>query len=135
MPSTKITSCNGSTRVPNAVTTSSLTSTRPSVIRSSATRREAIPAAAITFCKRSPSGTCCRDFCLVLYLFCGTDYDQPDHNCDHNRHQKKVHLGDPILECDYGVRSLSACGMSWLFLTFCQLTGFSYPGQQRGYLW
>src|SRR5882757_2253067 len=46
-------SVSGSALVPNAVTTVPLTFTWPALISSSALRREAIPAAAIIFCRRS----------------------------------------------------------------------------------
>src|SRR5215207_9279994 len=54
-PSTRITDTSGSTRVPSSVTIRSSTSTRPSRIIFSATRRDAIPACDNTFCKRTPS--------------------------------------------------------------------------------
>src|SRR5262245_53337467 len=41
-------------RVPRTVTTRPLTATRPAWMRRSASRREAIPAAARTFCRRTP---------------------------------------------------------------------------------
>ncbi len=53
-PSTRITETSGSTRVPSSVTIRSSTSTRPSRIIFSATRREAIPACDNTFCSRTP---------------------------------------------------------------------------------
>src|SRR3954454_7467009 len=56
-PSTRITDTSGSTRVPSSVTIRSSTSTRPSRIIFSATRRDAIPACDNTFCKRTPSRT------------------------------------------------------------------------------
>src|SRR6478752_301770 len=54
-PSTRITDTSGFTRVPSSATTRSSTSTRPSRIIFSATRRDAIPACDNTFCKRTPS--------------------------------------------------------------------------------
>src|SRR4029077_107503 len=53
--STRITDTSGYTRVPSSVTTLSSTSTRPSRIIFSATRRDAIPACDNTFCRRTPS--------------------------------------------------------------------------------
>src|SRR5947208_2652033 len=52
-PSTTTWSWSGSTRRPGSVTTSPLTLTLPAAIKLSASRREATPAAASTFCKRS----------------------------------------------------------------------------------
>src|SRR5205085_136327 len=49
----------GSTRMPCSVTSCPFTSTRPSLIMSSATRREATPAAARTFCSRTPASLRC----------------------------------------------------------------------------
>src|SRR5690554_2808479 len=54
LPSTETRSVS-CTRRPSSMTTSPLTSTRPAAIRSSETRREATPAAAISFCNRMPS--------------------------------------------------------------------------------
>src|SRR5512133_4072695 len=45
--------CSGSTFAPSSLTTWPFTVTRPAVISSSQARREAMPAAASTFCKRS----------------------------------------------------------------------------------
>ena len=56
-PSTRITDASGSTRVPSSVTIRSSTSTRPSRIIFSATRRDAIPACDNTFCRRTPSAS------------------------------------------------------------------------------
>jgi len=52
-PSTRIASCSGSTFVPSATTTSPFTLTRPARISRSAARREAIPAWASAFWRRS----------------------------------------------------------------------------------
>ena len=54
-PSTRTTSESGSTRIPCSVTSRPFTSTRPSLISCSAARRDATPAAASTFCRRTPS--------------------------------------------------------------------------------
>src|ERR1700754_2844333 len=64
-PSTRITETSGSTRVPISVTTRSSTSTRPSMIIFSATRRDAIPACDNTFCRRTPSGSA---ISLLVYV-------------------------------------------------------------------
>src|SRR5579859_1729942 len=56
-PSTRITWVFGSTRAPNLRTTSPSTSTRPAPIISSQLRRLPTPAAASTFCSRTPPGT------------------------------------------------------------------------------
>ena len=45
-----------STLRPGSSTVTPLTVTRPAAMRSSDTRRDATPAAAMTFCNRSPSG-------------------------------------------------------------------------------
>ena len=55
-PSTRISCRSVSTRVPSSVTTRRSTSTRPARINSSHCRRLPMPAAARTFCRRSPSG-------------------------------------------------------------------------------
>src|SRR5699024_11522031 len=57
-------------------------------------------------------------FCLKKKT---TNFDQPAHNCAHNRRQQKVNLVCPLLECNYGVRSLAGCGMTWLVPTFTTL--------------
>ena len=57
MVSTRMTSTSGSTRRPCEVTTSSFTDTRPSPMSTSQARREPMPAAASTFCRRIPSGS------------------------------------------------------------------------------
>src|SRR6476469_849576 len=54
--STWMTAVSGSTRRPNSVTTEPSTLTRPCAMRSSAARREAMPARDSTFCSRTPSG-------------------------------------------------------------------------------
>ena len=54
-PSTRMTSRSGSTLLPCSRTISELTSTRPSLMSTSHARREAIPAAAKTFWRRTPS--------------------------------------------------------------------------------
>src|SRR6195952_4509141 len=55
LPSTWTTALAGSMRRPISLTTRPSTFTRPSLISSSALRREATPAAASTFCNRTPS--------------------------------------------------------------------------------
>src|SRR6195952_3242593 len=55
LPSTCTTALSGSMRRPISLTTRPSTFTRPSLISSSALRREATPAAASTFCNRTPS--------------------------------------------------------------------------------
>src|SRR3984957_15494947 len=60
IPSTRMTWCAGSTRAPNRRTVSPSTSTRPSPISSSQCRRLPTPAAASTFCSRTPPGTSMR---------------------------------------------------------------------------
>src|SRR5580692_3085085 len=59
-PSTLITWCSGSTRAPNRRTVCPSTSTRPAPISSSQWRRLPTPAAASTFCSRTPPGTSVR---------------------------------------------------------------------------
>ena len=54
-PSTRMTAVAGSTRVPIAATRRPSTETRPAAISSSQARREPSPAAASTFCSRTPS--------------------------------------------------------------------------------
>src|ERR1039458_10172588 len=60
LPSTLITCCCGSTRAPYRRRVSPSTSTRPSPISSSQRRRLPTPAAASTFCSRTPPGTSMR---------------------------------------------------------------------------
>src|SRR5580704_14015591 len=60
IPSTRMIWCCGSTRAPNRRTVSPSTSTRPSPISSSQCRRLPTPAAASTFCSRTPPGTSIR---------------------------------------------------------------------------
>src|ERR1700709_2782851 len=55
LPSTWTTALSGSMRRPISLTTSPSTLTRPSRMSSSDLRREATPAAASTFCRRTPS--------------------------------------------------------------------------------
>src|SRR5688572_16369582 len=55
-----MTSRSGSTLLPCSVTKVPFTSTRPSLIISSAARLEATPAAASTFCSRTPCSLICR---------------------------------------------------------------------------
>ena len=55
-PSTRTSSAAGSALAPGIDTTAPLTVTRPSRISDSAARRDATPAAAISFCSRTPSG-------------------------------------------------------------------------------
>src|SRR5688572_13692760 len=54
-PSTLMTAVAGSTRVPSVRTTWPSTSTRPAAISASLARRLPTPAAASTFCSRTPS--------------------------------------------------------------------------------
>src|SRR2546429_6314078 len=56
-PSTRMICCSGSTLAPYLRTISPSTSTRPSPISSSQYRRLPRPAAASTFCSRTPPGT------------------------------------------------------------------------------
>src|SRR5580698_5131377 len=60
IPSTRMIWCCGSTRAPYRRTVSPSTSTRPSPISSSQCRRLPTPAAASTFCSRTPPGTSIR---------------------------------------------------------------------------
>ena len=59
MPSTCTVSRSGSMRTPGSTTREPLTSTRPPAIISSQTRRDATPALAMTFCRRTPSRSEC----------------------------------------------------------------------------
>src|SRR5438094_416132 len=70
-PSTRTRSRHGSMRVPSVVTARPFTSTRPAWIKRSASRREATPAEAMNFCRRTPappSGVVPVVFALVLVL-------------------------------------------------------------------
>src|ERR1700756_5169906 len=60
LPSTRMTWFSGSTRAPNRRTTCPSTSTRPAPISSSQCRLLPTPAAASTFCSRTPPGTSVR---------------------------------------------------------------------------
>src|SRR5580693_9054749 len=60
LPSTRMTWFSGSTRAPNRRTIWPATSTRPAPISSSQCRRLPTPAAASTFCSRTPPGTSAR---------------------------------------------------------------------------
>src|SRR6476661_7500847 len=98
-PSTLISSCSGSARVPSVVTVLPLTATRPCVISSSASRRDATPAAEMIFCSRSPLS--------FIQQPCPEVYQPPDRGgrrgavdlgVRDERRQQDVHFGAPIAQ-------------------------------------